>query len=99
MLKEATISCNHRVHSHSLKCRPSLITIFAVHMKKVWTPSYLLTAQCRLIGLDRCLCWVPIYFVGLVLSCLIKIHFECCLLLSRRYSTVKLIEQGTKNSK
>ena len=57
-------------------CRhlPSLIRVFAVHMKKAWVLSYPLSAQWRLwldwadSQADLSLCWVHSHFVGFVMG-------------------------------
>ena len=56
---------------------PSLIRVFAVHMKKAWVLSYPLSAQQRLRSdwadaqADLCLRWEHTHFVGFVMSWLI----------------------------
>ena len=52
---------------------PSLIKVFAVHMKKAWVLSYPLSAQRRIWSdwadaqADLSLCWVHSHFVGFVM--------------------------------
>ena len=68
---------------------PSLIRVFAVHMKKAWVLSYPLSAQRRLWSdwvdaqADLSLRWAHTHFVGFVMSWLISICllypvFCCC---------------------
>ena len=61
---------------------PSLIRVFAVHMKKAWVLSYPLSAQRRLWSdwadaqADLSLCWAHSHFVGFVLRWLNYVWYQ-----------------------
>ena len=80
---------------------PSLIWIFAVHMKKHWTFSYLLSAQQRLWSdwadaqADLSLRWVHSHFVGIVMRWLIYVRLQESLMFVRCREAI-LFHQGEK---
>ena len=61
---------------------PSLLSVFAVRMKKAWVLSYPLSAQRRLWSAweaDQSLCWAHSHFVGFVMRWLILyFHLLSC---------------------
>ena len=85
---------------------PSLIRVFAVHMKKAWVLSYPLSAQRRLWSVwadaqaDLSLCWAHTHFVGFVMSWLIFIPndgYFVVISTSFRLETVIIILSTTKS--